>query len=111
MLSPYEVVALLVLLVLVGYWLEAMRGRETARIAALRACREAQVQLLDDTVELVRLRLRRDAHGRLGPYREYRFEFTADGVARFRGTLVLQGRRVVRLELGSLGTDSGIRYH
>jgi hypothetical protein len=111
MLSPYEVAAFLVLLALVGYWLEAMRAREMARIAALRACREAQLQLLDDTVELVRLRLRRDAHGRLGPYREYRFEFTADGASRFRGTLAMQGRRVLRLELGSLGTGNGIRYH
>ena len=109
MLSPYEVAVFLGLLVLVAVWLEAMRSRELARAAALRACRDANLQLLDDTVELVRLRLRRDVHGRLGPYREYRFEFTADGVARFRGSLSLHGRRVLHLELGSLGTDSDLR--
>ena len=111
MLSPYEVAVFLGLLVLVGGWLEAMRSRELARAAALRACREANLQLLDDMVELVRLRLRRDPHGRLGPYREYRFEFTTDGALRFRGSLAMHGRRVLHLEFGSLGTDNGIRYH
>lgn len=111
MLSPYEVVVLLGLLALVGVWLEAMRSRELARAAGLRACREANVQLLDDTVEIVKLRLRRDAQGRIALYREYRFEFTADGVARFRGTLAMLGRRLLRAELGSLGTEGGIRYH
>jgi hypothetical protein len=111
MLAPYEIAVILVLLAVVGGWLEAMRSRELARAAALRACRNAGLQLLDDTVELVRLRLRRDPQGRLGPFREYRFEFTADGAVRFRGTLTMQGRRVLHLELGTVGTDHDIRYH
>jgi len=107
MLSPYEIVVFLLLLGAVGGWLEAMRSRELARATALRACRDANLQLLDDTVELIRVRLRRDAHGQLGLHREYRFEFTADGLSRFRGMLCLRGRRVLHLELGSLGTENG----
>jgi hypothetical protein len=109
MLSGYEVAALIGLAVLAGYWLDAVRSKELARAAGLRACRQADVQLLDDTVELIKLRLRRDAGGRMALYREYRFEFTTDGSVRFRGALAMLGRRVLRLELEPLGT--GIRYH
>ena len=85
----------------VAYWLDAMRGYELARAAGKRACQEAGVQLLDDTVELVRLRLRRTHGGRLAWLREYRFEFSDDGAMRHRGQVTLLGRRVLHLALGS----------
>lgn len=99
MSSLLEVAGLLGLAAAAGYWLEAMRSKELARAAGKRACEQAQVQFLDDTVELVRVRAQRDGGGRLGFRREYRFEFSDDGAARRRGELVLQGRRVLRVAL------------
>lgn len=99
MSSLLEVGGLLGLVAAAGYWLEAMRGKELARAAGKRACEQAQVQFLDDTVELVRVRVQRDGGGRLGLRREYRFEFSDDGSVRRRGELALLGRRVVRVAL------------
>jgi hypothetical protein len=95
-----EIAALLGAVAVIGYWLEALRGLELARAAGRRACQEAGVQLLDDTVELVRVRVRRNDRGRLAFQREYRFEFTADGVRRERGQVTMLGRRVLQLSLG-----------
>jgi hypothetical protein len=97
----FEFSALLGLAVAVWYWLEAMRNKEIARAAGKRACQQAEVQFLDDTVEITTRRWRRDANGQIRMYREYRFEFSADGAARYRGAMALLGRRVVRLELES----------
>jgi hypothetical protein len=101
--SALEFATLLGLVVAVWYWLEAMRNKEIARAAGKRACQQAEVQFLDDTVEITTRRLRRDANGQIRIYREYRFEFTADGAARYRGAMALLGRRVVRLELEPRG--------
>ena len=94
-----EIASLLGLAALLWYWLDAMRCKELARAAGRHASQQAQAQFLDDTVELTKLRLRRDAQGRLAWYREYRFEFTRDSTCRNRGALAMLGQRVVRLDL------------
>ena len=99
MSSLLEVGGLLGLAAATGYWLEAMRSKEFARAAGKRACEQAQVQFLDDTVELVRVRVKRDGYGRLGFYREFRFEFSDDGAARRRGELAMFGKRVLHVSL------------
>ncbi|UCH52839.1 MAG: DUF3301 domain-containing protein [Pseudomonadota bacterium] len=97
--SFYEVIAILALLAATGYWMAAIRSKEIARAAGRGACERAGVQFLDDTVELTRLRLRRDRVGRMAIYREYRFEFTSDGASRCRGELATSGNRVIRLTM------------
>lgn len=94
-----ELFGLLGLIAAAGYWLAAMRSKELARDAGLRTCRQAEVQFLDDTVQLVKARLRRDPLGRVAVYREYRFEFTRDGDRRHRGEIVMLGARVQRVSL------------
>lgn len=97
--SLLEIGGLLGAIAATGYWLDAMRGKELARAAGRRACEQAQVQFLDDTVELVRVRVRRDARGHLGLRREYRFEFSDDGADRRGGEIALLGRQVLRVVL------------
>jgi hypothetical protein len=90
------------LLLLAGigwYWSDAMRALESARNAARRRCQELGLSLLDDTVVLARLRLRRDEDARLALWREYRFEFTGDGSSRHGGEIVLIGGRVLDLQM------------
>lgn len=99
MISIPEVLMIAALAVVLALWVETMRSQEQARALGLRACRDAGVQLLDDTVALTRVRLRRDARGRLAVYREYHFEFTTTGNSRHGGELALLGRQRAHLHL------------
>lgn len=92
---------LLVMVAALAYALDGLRSRERVRDVAFDACRRAGVQLLDDTVELVRVRVQRDARGRLALQREYRFEFTMDGDRRQRGWVSLLGRQVLHLTMST----------
>ena len=88
------------LLLLIGgvwYWFHAIRAKELARLAGRRRCNEVGVIFLDDTVMLTRLRLRRDAMGRVKIYREFQFEFASDGGIRYGGEITLLGERILSL--------------
>jgi len=99
MVSAAELLGLFALVAGVGYWAGAMRSQEHARQAAGQACRQQDVQLLDDTVALTRIRLRRDSGGRVVLQRDYRFEYTPDGDTRYGGSVRLFGGRVVQVAL------------
>ena len=81
---------LLLLLILAGAyaWQSALRERERARTLCFDLCMQANVQLLDQTVALQRMRLIRVPQG-LRLRRDYRFDFSIDGRDRHRGTLSL----------------------
>ncbi len=80
---------LLGLAFLIWFWLDTMRARERARSLSHRLCQSAGLQLLDQTVALQHLRIRRDQDGRLGLLRSYSFEVSSDGSDRHRGSLSL----------------------
>lgn len=78
--------------------MDALSAHERAIRAGRDLCREAGVQLLDQTVSLKRVRVgRRDGLPTL--LRRYGFEISLDGSDRHRGHLDLGG---VRLEAWSL---------
>ncbi|APZ44222.1 DUF3301 domain-containing protein [Acidihalobacter ferrooxydans] len=83
-----------VIAVIVLVWVDALRARE----AALRACRRAtqrfELQLLDETVALRRLRPARTRSGRVGLRRHYSFEYSVQGNERRQGEIVMLGRHV-----------------
>jgi len=79
---------------LVAYWLNAMRAKEIARDEAKRLCQQSNVLILDDTVSLQRLRLKRNSLGQMDFLRTYSFEFTLDGEFRYNGEVILLGKRV-----------------
>ena len=81
------------------FWRDSLGAREQARAASTRACRQSGVQLLDDTVALERLWLRRDRDGRLKLERLYVFEFTDTGQRRQVGSVLLVGWRVEVLHM------------
>lgn len=81
------------------FWQDSLRAREKAKDACLRACRSYGVQLLDDTVALDKLWLRRNDIGRLCLERRYTFEFTGNGAQRSGGLIVMLGARVDILAL------------
>lgn len=84
---------------LVWLWYTGLRVRERAKQACLRFCQREGVRLLDDTVALDRLWVQRARDGRLRIERRYTFEFSADGVSRSDGIVVMLGDRVQLLAL------------
>lgn len=92
-------VLLLLLMVAVWLWSDGLRARELALAAGARACRELDVQHLDQTVVLRRLALGRTRSGRVAILRAFGFEFTTDGVGRRQGLVVVVGRHVDSLQM------------
>ncbi len=104
-MSFYFLISLLFMMGIgLWFWRDSLGAREQARAASTRACRQSNVQLLDDTVALERLWLRRDHNGRLKWERLYVFEFTDTGHRRQTGSVLLIGWRVevVQMEGGDL---------
>ena len=89
------------LLVLAALWLwqNALRARERARELARGLCARAGVQLLDETVAVRRLRLRRVPGEGLRLERCYGFEVSVDGADRRRGSLNLLDGDIVSWDL------------
>lgn len=80
-------------------WSDSLRARERAVSAGRAACERYGVQLLDDTVAFARLRLGRDADGRLRLRRTYSFEFSETGDNRRQGAIVMLGAQLEDLRL------------
>ena len=99
MLMVPEFVALILLAGLAWLWIDSLRAREAAVDGARRACGSDGVQLLDETVMLVSMRVARDGGGRMMLRRVYRFEFSDTGNNRLAGAVTLAGSSVDTLYL------------
>ncbi|MDH4094707.1 MAG: DUF3301 domain-containing protein [Betaproteobacteria bacterium] len=95
----WELAALAAVLGAAALWADSLRARERAVVAGREACRRYGVQLLDDTVAIVRLRLARDDEGRLRLRRTYAFEFSETGDNRRHGAIVMLGAQLEDLQL------------
>jgi hypothetical protein len=92
-----DVISLLFLLLLAAFgwfWFDSLRALEIARNAGKRACDDANVQFLDDTVAGIALALVRGKSGRRVLRRTYRFEFSETGNTRLEGQLIVLGDRI-----------------
>jgi len=72
-------------------WYEALRMREYVIQRCAVICEGAGLQLLDETVTLAALNLKRDTRGRLRLHRRYQFEVSETGADRLRGWIALTG--------------------
>ena len=81
------------------FWIDSMNARERAVAAAIRACREIDVQFLDQTVSLESMKPTRNRQGHLVWRRIYGFEFSAQGVERRHGRAILRGRVLEQVQL------------
>jgi hypothetical protein len=101
-----ELVLVLALIIAAGVWLDIMRQHDYALHAARRLCASHQVQLLDHTVGLAALKLRRH-EGRLRLERHYAFEVSVDGSDRQPGTLWLLHGRLAGVSAAWLQAEDG----
>jgi hypothetical protein len=91
-------VALLAMLAL--FWHSSLAARELANRVAMETCTSANVQMLDGTVAIHRLRVVRGGDAPLSWRRIYVFDYTEDGFARKRGFVVLTGDAIDSVGLG-----------
>jgi hypothetical protein len=95
----WETAALLAIGAGLAFWIDSLGARERALAAGRRACERYGVQLLDETVQFSRLRLARDAEGRIRLQRTYTFEFSETGDNRRHGAIVMLGGELQDLRL------------
>lgn len=78
--------------VAVALWMAALAANELARAHCKELCRDAQLQLLDETVALQKLTLAKVVGG-FGIRRRYTFEVSFDGTDRHAGSITFIGKR------------------
>lgn len=84
---------------LIWFWHDTMRAREQAISIGRRHCQEDGLQLLDETVSLSSMKLKRDSEGQVTFRRVYEFEFSDNGNNRRVGSITLLGRRTESIHL------------
>jgi len=99
MIGWLELWGLLLLGVFVMYWWQARDTKAVALYHAARRCESLGVQLLDQSMVQRRVRLQRDESGRLKLRRYYAFEFSSTGNERYPGTISIQGKRLLGIEM------------
>lgn len=85
---------LLAIAAAIAGWYHVLRLRERVIAHARKLCAQYGVQLLDDSVALHRLRIKRQ-RGALQVIREYRFETSCGGNDRQSASITLHGDRIV----------------
>lgn len=96
----FELISLLLMAGIVWLWLDSLKARDSAIAAARNACQSEGLLLLDDTVAIASLKPVRDADGQLRLRRVYDFEYSDTGNNRRKGSMVLQGHRVLIVNIG-----------
>lgn len=93
-------IALVIIAALIWFWVDSMRAHEAALKRCAAMCKEMDVQLLDQTVRIARLRLGRDERGRIRLRRFYVYDFSIDGQDRWFGVAILLGQNIeyIRME-------------
>ena len=91
----------LVLLLMTGayWWWLGSAVKEVALRVARTHCEALDVQLLDESVVLRGLWLKRDASGVVRVRRSYTFEFTSTGDERYHGGVVILGMSMETVQL------------
>lgn len=77
------------------HWWKAQRVKEIALGYTRRKCKELELQLLDDSINLRGFWFKRDEKGQLRIWRSYNFEFSSTGEERYRGRVVTLGQSVI----------------
>ncbi|MDQ3259937.1 MAG: DUF3301 domain-containing protein [Burkholderiales bacterium] len=84
---------------LIWFWHDTMQAREHAIVIGKRHCQNDGLQLLDETVSLSSMKLRRNDDGQMMFRRVYEFEFSDNGDNRRLGSITLLGRHAESIQL------------
>ncbi|MDA7742475.1 DUF3301 domain-containing protein [Francisellaceae bacterium] len=88
----------LVLIFLIAIiWRNSLRAREHAIQIAKQTCKKIEVQFLDETVALRKIRLSRSDHGSLCLLRNYEFEYSTNNTDRKICIVQMRGYRLSQI--------------
>ena len=94
-----NVIIITLLLSFAYMWWRSMGVRHKALFLAKQYLAEADLELLDESLVVKKLRLRRNATGMMSILRRYEFEFTSTGTERYVGYIEMLGFTQVNIEL------------
>lgn len=94
-----SLIILILLSIATWFWFDTLQCQEIAKAICKQQCKQLELQLLDDTIALVRVRLKRNNYGRLKVQRTYLFEFFDGGNKRQQGTIIMRGTTLEILEM------------
>ncbi|HDN25902.1 MAG TPA: DUF3301 domain-containing protein [Thioploca sp.] len=94
-----SVILLILLGIVAWFWFDTQRSQEIAKAICKQTCGQLHLQLLDDTIALMRVRLKRNSRGRFSVQRTYQFEFYEQGSNRQQGTVIMRGITLELLEM------------
>lgn len=94
-----EILFLVVLCLVIWFWQDTLRARETAVSRTRRYCQDIKFQFLDDTVSLQSMKPGRNLSGHFVFHRYYHFEFSLDGENRFNGVVYMIGDQLQSIQL------------
>lgn len=96
-----ETTTLLLIFLIALIWYDSMQARECSLDIARRSCAEMGVKLLDETIAITSLGLRRDPLGRLRIRRIYEFRILTTHLTIQHCTIVLVGKRMESMLLNT----------
>lgn len=99
MTDSMDILLFAALIAVVAFWWTSSRSREKAVALSRNACERCQVQLLDGTVTLNKMRLQRNDRGHINIARWYTFEFSTSGIDRRQGLVGLLGNTLTSMHL------------
>ena len=88
---------LIILCAGIAFWLNSRRAHEFSLGICRHFCEQNDAMLLDQTVYLRRLRIRRADHGRIQFERCYQFEYSYNAVDRYSGNMIILGLKPVEV--------------
>ena len=94
-----ELILLLATVAVAWFWLDSLHVRDIAVAAGKQVTQHYQLQLLDDTVAIAKLRTGRDEDGRLRLRRTYHFEVSDTGDNRLTCSITLLGKQVEHIDI------------
>ncbi|MGR6874041.1 DUF3301 domain-containing protein [Pseudomonas sp. HK3] len=94
-----DVFIVLVLMLFAWLWWLDRGLKQTAYKRCKQYCDEANVQLLDDNIQIHRTRLKKNSRNQWRLYRCFTFEFTSTQEQRYQGRLEMMGRAITNIEL------------
>jgi len=97
------------LVILFFLWYEIFKTREQVIKRCLQVCREADLQFLDQTVAVISVKFRFGRNKRLELHRIYQFEYSENGVDRFKAYVDMIDNRIISIRF--TGVDGGTVFH
>lgn len=83
----------------IWYWWNSVSAYEVAYREAKAVCHRMNLQFLDDTLDVIKLRLCRHPKGYMQLCRTYEFEFSSDGDSRYKGFVNIAGKQLKGVDM------------